>query len=233
MDKKRVILITGTRKGIGNYLSQYYAGKGDLVIGCSRRPVESQFPNYHHFSLDVSDEKCVKELFVELYKAYHHLDILINNAGIASMNHTLLTPLATVRKIFETNYFGTFLFCREAAKLMRKNNFGRIVNFTTVAVPLQLEGEAVYASSKSAIETLTRVLARELGADNIIVNAIGPTPVKTDLLNSVSEKKLAALIQRQAIKRYGEPRDISNMIDFFLRPESDFVTGQVIYLGGI
>jgi 3-oxoacyl-[acyl-carrier protein] reductase len=172
-------------------------------------------------------------LFAEVRREYGQLDVLINNAGIASMNHTILTPTATVRKIFETNVTGSFLFCREAAKLMMQKKFGRIVNFATVATPLRLEGEAIYAASKAAIVSLTQILARELATWNITVNAVGPTPIQTDLIGSVPKEKIDALLNRQAIPRLGEFCDVTNVIDFFLRPESSFVTGQVIYLGGV
>jgi len=233
MNKIQVILVTGTRKGIGKYLAHYYVEKGYQVIGCSRREPDYTLNNYSHFCLDVSDEAKVKQMFAEIRKTYKRLDVLINNAGIASMNHVLLTPLKTVRDIFETNFMGAFLFSRESAKLMQKNRFGRIVNFTSVAVPLNLEGEAVYASSKAALITLTRILARELAEYNITVNAVGPTPVKTDLVRSIPKVKMDDLIQRQAIRRFGEFRDISNVVDFFIKPESDFITGQVVFLGGI
>ena len=229
----QVVLITGTRKGIGNELARYYVEKGLQVIGCSREPFKEDLKNYHHFCLDVADEAQVKQLFVEIRKQYNRLDILINNAGIASMNHILLTPLATVHKILNTNFIGTFLFCRESAKLMQKNKYGRIVNFATVAVPLKLEGEAVYAASKSAIVSLTEVLARELAEFGITVNAVGPTPIETDLIRSVPKEKIDSIIQRQAVHRLGKFTDVSNVIDFFIKPESDFITGQVIYLGGV
>jgi len=129
--------------------------------------------------------------------------------------------------------FGTFLFCREAAKLMGRNKYGRIVNFATVATPLKLEGEAVYAASKAAVVSLTEVLAREVADLGITVNAVGPTPVPTDLVGAVPEAKMQALINRQSITRYGEMRDVLNVVDFFLRDESDFVTGQTLYLGGV
>jgi 3-oxoacyl-[acyl-carrier protein] reductase len=229
----RITLVTGSRKGIGRYLVEHYLGQGDVVLGCSREPAEYVHERYTHFCLDVADENKVIAMFTTIARTHGRLEVLINNAGIASMNHVLLTPMSTVHDILQTNVVGTFLFCREAAKLMRKRRFGRIINFATVATPLKLEGEAVYAASKAAIVSLTEVLARELGSFGITVNAVGPTPVKTDLIRSVPQQKMEALLQRQALRRYGEFRDVSNVIDFFIRPESDFVTGQVIYLGGV
>lgn len=233
MNENNVILITGTRKGIGKYLAEYYAKDGLKVIGCSREPADYKLKNYRHFCLDVSDETNVKKMFLEIRKEYGRLDVLVNNAGAASLNHSLLTPMETVNKLVKTNFIGTFLFCREAAKIMRLNKYGRIVNFTTVAVPLKLEGEAVYASAKAAVITLTQVLAKELGSYCITVNAIGPGPTKTDLIRSVPQDKMEIILKRQAINRFGEFRDISNVIDFFINPQSDFITGQVIFLGGV
>jgi 3-oxoacyl-[acyl-carrier protein] reductase len=233
MAENKVVLITGTRKGIGRALVEHYAGSGCHVVGCSRSPFEGEVPNYRHYCLDVADESAVKRMFSEIRKQEGGLDVLINNAGVASMNHSLLTPIATVNKIIETNFTGTFLFCREAARLMQLHHYGRIVNFGTVAVPLKLEGEAVYAASKAAVISLTQILAREFADFGITVNAIGPTPIRTDLIGGVSSEKLDTLIERQAIKRYGEPRDVIQVIDFFVQPASDFVTGQVIFLGGV
>jgi 3-oxoacyl-[acyl-carrier protein] reductase len=233
MAKNKVVLITGTRKGIGRALVEHYTGTGHQVVGCSRSPFEGDLQNYRHCCLDVSDELSVRGMFSEIRSQEGRLDVLINNAGVASMNHSLLTPIAAVKKIVETNFIGTFLFCREAARLMQLNRYGRIVNFVSVAVPLKLEGEAVYAASKAAVISLTQILAREFAEFGITVNAIGPTPIKTDLLRGVSPEKLDAVIERQAIKRYGELRDVIHVIDFFVHPDSDFVTGQIVFLGGV
>jgi len=149
------------------------------------------------------------------------------------MNHILLTPLSSVKKIFDVNVIGTFLFSREAVKLMSKNKYGRIVNFSTVAVPLKIEGEAVYAASKAAIKTFTEILAKEVSGLNITVNAIGPTPIKTDLIKSVPIEKIDKLIESQAIKRFGEFEDVANVIDFFIQKRSSFITGQTLFLGGV
>ena len=233
MRRNKVMLVTGTRKGIGRALAEHYAGSGYHVIGCSRSPFDGELENYRHCCLDVADEAAVKAMLFEVSKREGQLDVLINNAGIASMNHSLLTPLNVVNRIMETNFVGTFLFCREAARLMQEYRYGRIVNFVTVAVPLKLEGEAIYAASKAAVISLTQVLAREFADFGITVNAVGPTPIKTDLIRGISLDKLDALVGRQAIHRYGEVRDVINVIDFFVQPGSDFVTGQVIFLGGV
>lgn len=228
-----VVLITGTRKGIGRYLAERHLERGDIVVGCSREPVSDMPENYHHYCVDVADESGVVSMVRDAARKFGGIQALINNAGIASMNHLLLTPIDAVRRIFNTNVFGTFLVMREVAKVMSRAKSGRIVNFATVATPLNLEGEAGYAASKAAVESLTRVAARELAPLGITVNAVGPTPVMTDLIRSVPKAKMDALIATQAIRRMGEPRDVANVVDFFLAPESDFVTGQVVYLGGV
>jgi 3-oxoacyl-[acyl-carrier protein] reductase len=186
-----------------------------------------------HFELDVSDEKAVVAMVRAVVRQHGRIDALLNNAGIAAMNHALLSPASAARDIFATNFHGTFLFCREAGKAMVRRKAGRIVNFATVATPLRLEGESLYAASKAAVESFTQVLARELGPSGVTVNAVGPTPVPTDLVKNVPKAKMDALLARQAIRRFGTIDDIINIVEFFLSPKSEFITGQVIYLGGV
>lgn len=231
--KPPVTLITGTRKGIGEFLVRHYVAQGHQVVGCSRTAPDWLLEGYTHICADVADEAQVLALFGQVRRQFGHLDHLINNAGIASMNHILLTPLSTVQEILSTNVIGTFLFCREAARLMMVAGGGRIVNFATVATPLQLEGEAIYAASKAAIVSLTQVLARELAEFHITVNAVGPTPVQTDLIRNVPKAKMEALLARQAIQRFGTFEDVAQVTDFYLSGKSDFITGQTLYLGGV
>ncbi|HGY9613784.1 SDR family NAD(P)-dependent oxidoreductase [Vibrio harveyi] len=227
------IVITGSRKGLGKALAEHYLAQGHTVIGCSRQESSIEHDNYHHFELDVTDEKAVVSMVRSVRKQFRTVDVLVNNAGMAAMNHFLTTPLSSAEKVMATNVFGTFLFSREIAKLMMKQKSGSIVNYSTVAVALDLEGEAIYAASKAAVESLTKISAKELSPYGIRVNAVAPTPVPTDLIKAVPKQKIEELIASQAIKRLGKEEDVINVVDFFISPRSEFVTGQVIYLGGV
>jgi len=228
----RHVLITGVSRGIGAHLVRHYLAQHDTVVGCARGAAPLQHERYTHVQADVTNEGAVTKLCRDIRSRLGRLDVLINNAGIAGMNPVALTPMASARDIVTTNLLGTFLMTHAAIRLLRRSNAGRIVNFTTVAVPLRLDGEAIYASSKSAVETFTRIVAREVAGFGITCNAVGPSPIKTRLTAGVPAAKMERLISQQAIARWAEPDDVTNVIDFFLRPASAMVTGQIVYLGG-
>ncbi len=227
------IVITGTSRGIGLSLVKRYIEQGHFVIGCSRSESEFEHENYKHFVVDLTAEKEINNFALMVKKQYGSIDVLINNAGIASMNHFMLTPLETAKKVMDTNFFAPFLVTRAFINALKKSNHPRIINFSTVAVPFNLDGELAYVASKAAIESMTKILAKELASFKITVNAIGPTPVKTFLTANVPPEKIQNLLDRQAIKRFGEFEDIGNVIDFYIKETSDFITGQIIYLGGV
>ena len=233
MTQPRNILITGSSRGLGKKLAEHFLQQGDLVYGCARSAGQIEHGNYYHHQVDISSPEEVKNFFFSLRKEIRHLDALINNAGIASMNAFALTPVESFQKIFNINVQGTFLFCQKALSLLKRAPNPRIINMSTVAVPLQLEGESVYAASKSAVETLTRIIAKEYGGFGITCNAIGPSPIDTALIKGVAKDKIAKLINQQAIQKMATAEDVTNLADFFLRPESRMISGQIIYLGGI
>ena len=207
--------------------------QGHIIAGCSRGKSKINHENYNHYELDVADERAVVRMVRSVKKQHGRIDVLLNNAGIAAMNHILTTPYKNAQAVMDTNFFGTFLFCREVGKIMLKQRKGRIVNFSTIATALNLEGEAVYAASKAAIENFTKISAKELGGFGVRVNAIGPTPMPTDLIKNVPKEKLDKLLSQQVIQRFGAFEDVLNVIDFLIDEKSEFITGQVIYLGGV
>lgn len=232
-ENRPLALVTGSSRGIGKFICEKLIVDGYDVVGCSRNPSELKNAHYQHIAADVSDQSSVLSLFKQIRKEHDSLSVIINNAGIASMNHCLLTTVDAFDRVLNVNLKGTFLVSREGAKLMRRHNFGRIVNLSTVAVPMSLEGESAYVASKSGVEALTKVLARELAEYGITVNALGPSPIETDLIKGVGADKIAKIVNRLALKRLGRVEDVYNVIEFFIRPASDYITGQVIYLGGI
>jgi 3-oxoacyl-[acyl-carrier protein] reductase len=227
------MIITGTRKGIGRHLAETYAKRGFVVEGCSRGDAGWEAENYTHHKVDVADERQVREMVANVAKRHGRLDVVLNNAAVASMNHVLLTPAKASNRMLEVNVTGTMLFCRESAKVMMRKKYGRIVNFTTIVAPIALAGEAVYAASKAAVVTFTRILAFELGQWGITCNSFGATPIMTDMIRGVPQEKIDAVVNNLAVKRLGTYEDCSNVCDFFISRASDNITGQVIYLGGV
>jgi len=230
---ERVVVVTGSRKGIGRHLVERFAERGWWTYGCSRQESDFAHERYRHRTLDVADETAVRGLFAQIRRERGRLDVLVNNAGIASMNLAQTTPVTTLETILRTNVVGTFLVAREGAKLMRIHRWGRIVNFSTIAVPLKLEGESAYVASKAAVEAMSGVLAREWAGLGITVNTIGPPPVATDLVRGIPPDNLQRrVIDRLALPRFGEADDVAHAIDFLISDRSSLVTGQTIYLGG-
>lgn len=230
--KGQVALVTGASRGLGRFLAEHLNNLGATVIGFSRTVPEAPIP-YRHVVLDVGDEPAVKSGIAAVAREYGRIDVLINNAGIAAMNHSLLTPIGTVDRLLRINFTAAFLVSREAARAMQRRRYGRIVNIGTVAIPMKLEGEAAYAASKSALVTWSQIFASEVADLGITVNVVAPGPLDTDLIRNVPPATIDALVARLPLRRLGRFEDVANVIDFFCRRESDAVTGQIVYLGGV
>lgn len=222
MDNRRIMVITGTRKGIGRHLAEHYTEEGFQVIGCSRGQSDYKHKEYRHFCLDVSDETQVKNMFVEIYKAYKRVDILINNAGAICRNYALLTPLKTAQDIIMTNFIGTFLCSREAAKIMQKNRYGRIINVSTVAVGQCTPGMSVYSASKAAVEQFSKVLAKEVSTYGITVNTLAFSLVKGGgMAEGVSEESAQETLEKTASKSWLDIEDVVGAVNSLLQKNED------------
>lgn len=230
-----LVLITGTRTGIGRALGEHLAKAGHTVLGCSRRPPQGDVKESRHFCVDLTEHEQVKRMFREIKMEYGHIDGLINNAGSALMNPFLLTPDSEIERIFRINVFAVFYCCREAVKLIRHSQYESpsIINLSSIAVPWAIPGQSVYAASKGAIEQASRTLSREFAEMGIRVNTVALPPVRTALTRTVDSSTIDALIQRQAIKRMCTIDDLSGPIEFLLSPAAKFITGSTLYLGGV
>ena len=149
------------------------------------------------------------------------------------MNLAITTPPKTTENIIRTNLIGTIFTNQIFSPLLIKNQSGRIINFSTIAVSLSLKGESVYVASKAGVEGFSRVLAKELSPFNITVNCIAPGPIRTNLLNGISEKQIKNITDHQIIKKEMKTNDILDLVDILLSNDSKNITGQVLHLGGI
>ena len=233
MGIKRTLLISGASRGIGKLLAEHYISVGFFVIGFSRSGASIVDSNYIHYEADICSEENINNMIFDLSRQKITIDYLINCAGIANMNHSFLTPYDLAEKIMRTNFLGTFLLCREIGKMMVRNKYGRIINFSSIATRIKTEGESIYIASKYAIESLTSTLSYEFAPFNITVNAVAPCPMQTDMISHIDQKKMELFIEKQTIKRTCDIDDIINVTDFFMREQSSLITGQVIFLGGV
>lgn len=230
-----IILITGTRTGIGKALAEHFLERGHQVVGCSRRKSAIDHPNYRHHELDLTDAKAIKSMCRSIQAEQGYLDAVVNNAGISNMNHFMMTPEDVARKIFDVNFFAVLNCCRESVRLLRKSSESApaVLNVSTVAVPWALEGQLAYSASKSAVEQLTRVMSKELAGFNIRVNGIGLPPIHTVLTRAIPREKLDEVISRQALKRMCTMADIVGPVEFLISSKAGFVTGETLFLGGV
>ena len=222
-------LITGTSQGLGRALAERLLADGWIVHGFARGPQGLVHGNFHAHEADVTDEAAVRAK-VSVVASAGRIDVLVNNAGAAALNAFLLTPGAVAEKLMRVNYLGTFHCLQAVGKVMVRQRAGRIINLTTVAVPLSLEGEAAYVASKAAVEALTKVAAKELATQGVRVVALGLGPVDTRLTRAVPKAALAKI--NGAIGR-PDGTSMAEAVDFILARihAPDLKTGSIEYLG--
>jgi 3-oxoacyl-[acyl-carrier protein] reductase len=224
-------LITGSSQGLGRALAERLLADGWIVHGFARGPQELTHGHFTAHAVDVTDEAAVRSA-VSTVAAAGRIDLLINNADAAALNAFLLTPGAVAESLMRVNYLGTFHCLQAVGKVMVRQRGGMIINLTTVAVPLSLEGEAAYVASKAAVEALTRVAAKEFASQGVRVMAIGFGPVDTRLTRAVPRAALAK-INGQISRPDGTT--IDQAVEFFISQlhSPDFISGSVRYLGTV
>lgn len=229
----KVVVVTGTRKGLGRMLADYFLDEGAQVIGLSRGESSISHPNYDHHRVDVGDAAAVRSVFVAISRVHGRVDIVVNNAAILTSIHAMIMPAPRAEEMLRTNFLGVFYVSREAAKLMRKHKFGRVINIGSMAAVLEPVGDSVYAATKAASMTLMGVLAKEFAGYGITVNTLSVSALETDMLDELPREKVDAVIASLPIPRLATPADIFNVVDFFASPESSYITAQTVFLGGV
>lgn len=235
---KRIALVTGAAKGIGKAIADSLINENCFVIAVDadekngkKLLMEYGRDKTAFAKADISREATVIHLFEKIRKEYGRLDVLVNNAGIIRDNLIWNMSMDDYETVMNVNLKGTWLMCREAAKLMKEQRSGRIVNIASRAW-LGNRGQSNYAASKAGIVSLTRVLALELGRYSVCVNAVAPGLIKTPMTEKLDKEVLEKLIDAQPTKSMGTPEDVAALVAFLASGKNCFITGQTIYVDG-
>jgi 3-oxoacyl-[acyl-carrier protein] reductase len=229
----RVVVVTGASRGLGRLLADYFLTEGAHVVGVSRGESDLVHAEYLHHTADITDDRAVQALFVAVARAHGRVDIVINNAAVLTSIHAMLMPAARAEEMVRTNLLGSLYVAREAAKVMRKRSFGRIIGIGSMASTLEPIGDSVYAATKAASMTLTGVLAKEFAGYGITVNTVAVSALETDMFRQLSRDRVDAVVAGLPLPRLATPDDIFNVIDFFASTRSSYVTAQTVFLGGV
>jgi 3-oxoacyl-[acyl-carrier protein] reductase len=239
----QVAIVTGASRGIGAAVARLlardgfavvvnYAGRAEEAQGVVQA-IASQGGRAIAVQADVADPAAVRGLFDEAIAAFGRIDVLVNNAGIMppALPQLADTDDATFDRVFAVNVKGTFNALREAAGRLAAG--GRIVNFSSSLVGLAHPGYAAYAASKSAVETFTHIMAKELRGKRITVNAVAPGPTATALfLDGKSPETVERLAKAAPLERLGTPEDIANVVALLASADGAWINGQTLRANG-
>lgn len=237
----RTAIVTGASRGIGAALAKRLAADGfRTVVNYASGAAEAQAVVAAveqaggiatAIRADITDPAAMATLFEQAEAMYGQVDVLVNNAGVIATAPIADVSDADFQRLVAINLGGAFYGMREAARRLRDG--GSIINLSTSIIGAYLPAHGVYAATKAAIEALTHVLAKELGARGITVNAVAPGPVATELFFA---GRSSALVERIVsdipLGRLGQPDDIARVVSFLAGPDSGWVNGQVIKVNG-
>jgi len=240
----KVAIVVGATGGIGRALALGLADHGADVVVASRRlqelekvadEVRALGRRSLSISVDVTQEPSVTAMVARSLEAFPRIDILVNASGLAIRRPAESFPIDEWQQVMDVNTRGTFLVCQAVGRVMIEQRSGRIVNLSSVRGRYGLPADyAAYCPSKGAIDTLTRTLACEWAKYNVLVNALAPTVVETDLTREAlaSPEFAARMKARIPLGRWAMPEDIVGPTVFLASDASGFVTGQILYVDG-
>ncbi|MCC6815286.1 MAG: SDR family oxidoreductase [Saprospiraceae bacterium] len=236
--EKKIAIVTGAGKGIGRSIAIQLARDGYFIIiadldgQAAREVVEIIGENQSCVYIgDISNETWVMHFYNEVYRIFGNIDVLVNNAGIVKDQLIWKMSVEEFDEVIRINLKGTWLMCREAAKQMKEQQNGKIINISSRAW-MGNKGQTNYSASKAGVIGLTKALALELGPYNVFVNAVAPGFIKTPMTDRLSEEIREQLIGNQPIRRAGFPHEVANLVSFLASSTTQFITGQIFYIDG-
>lgn len=240
----KVAFVTGASSGMGRATALALAIQGAHVAVCARRldrlqslvaEIKNRGKDALAIPMDVIKKEDIDRAIADTVKTFGRLDILVNNAGVLDYSPFLDMKEESWDKIIDTNLKGYFLVAQRAAREMAKNKWGRIVNITSIAsggVGVGYPMLSHYCASKGGIIAMTEAMAIELGAHGILVNAIGPGGIETEMTAGMTKEQIAGMTARLSVKRLGKPEEIAAAVVYLVSEEASYTTGATLYVDG-
>lgn len=239
MSDARVVLVSGGSRGLGASLVQDFLRQGHSVATFSRKKtdlvisIENSYPGrfkWVQFSSDQFD--MLNPMIKEVLSYFGRIDVLINNAAIASEGVLSLMPSNRVREVVDVNLTGLILLSKHISRIMLHQEKGVIINIGSITSISGFAGLSVYSATKAGIVGFTKALARELGPKGIRVNTVSPGFLKTDMSESLSESQQRQILRRTPLRRLGKVDDVIGIINFLISEQASFITGQTFIVDG-
>ncbi|MDZ7835370.1 MAG: 3-oxoacyl-[acyl-carrier-protein] reductase [Alkalibacterium sp.] len=238
MDEKKVVIVTGSSRGIGKAIAASFLKQGHTVIVNGRKELSAELMDYfnglggkaHPIIGDISDETFVKRMIKETKKTFKKIDVLVNNAGLTKDNLLIRMSEEDFDSTLTVNLKGTFFTSREASKVMLKQRSGHIINISSVVGTVGNVGQANYSASKAGVIGFTKSIAKELAPRGIVANAIAPGFIESDMTDSLTDQIKEQALESIPLKRLGTAEEVAELVNFL--SDQKYITGQVLHVDG-